>query len=385
MGTKEIMMRKSFLILAALLTAFAGQASADFLSADLAGAGGEGFASLVTDGDQISYTILTSGVGTPSGAAINQGGAQVFDLQADFDFGAAAGSVAASAALITQIENNTSAYTLVVQTAQGNLTGTLQNAGDSGGGPGPTPQPGALRFTVDTIDTVEGQTVTVQVSRTGGSSGAVGVSYATASGTATSGADFTAANGTLNWADGDSATKSFTVPITNDTTEEQAESFTATLSNATGGATIAVNNAVITVTIGANDLGPCVASATRLCLPIGGTQNGRFSVDLFYDSVRAGGVEGFGQVKPLDELGVTAGGIITLLDATNPEVLVKVLDACASPFQSWWVFYSATTDLGFTLTVIDRKTQTIKTYTNEDLHPADPVQDTRAFLTCAAN
>jgi len=139
------------------------------------------------------------------------------------------------------------------------------------------------------------------------------------------------------------------------------------------------------VTIAANDIGPCVASATRLCLPIGGTQNGRYSVDLFYNSVRAGGVSGAGQVKALDTLGITQGGIITLLDPSNPEVLIKVINACASPFQSWWVFYSATTDLGFTITVIDRRTQTIKTYTNEDLHAADPVQDTRAFLTCAAN
>ena len=101
--------------------------------------------------------------------------------------------------------------------------------------------------------------------------------------------------------------------------------------------------------------------------------------------MRAGGVSGAGAVKPLDTFGITGGGVITLLDPANPEFLVKVLNACASPFQSWWVFYSATTDLGFTLTVIDRKTGTIKTYTNEDLHAADPVQDTRAFLTCAAN
>jgi hypothetical protein len=238
---------------------------------------------------------------------------------------------------------------------------------------------------VDTASVIEGQTLTIQVSRTGGSSGAVSVDYATASGTATSGDDFTAATGTLNWADGDSASKSFNVPITNDTTEEQAESFTATLSNATGGATIAVNNSVITVTIGANDLGPCVASATRLCLPIGGDQNGRFSVDLQYETSQAGGRSGQGEVEPLDTLGITVGGIITMLDATNPEFLVKVINACASPFQSWWVFYSATTNVGFTLTVIDRRTGTIKTYTNEDLHAADPVQDTRAFLTCAAN
>src|SRR5688572_1050696 len=236
-GKQETKMKKVVLVLAALITAFAGGASADYLSADLAGAGGEGFASLTTEAGAITYTILTADVGTPTGAAILQGGASVLDLQADFQFGAAAGSVTAAGALITQIENNASAYTLVVQTAGGTLTGTLQNAGDSGRGcPGPTPPPGVLRFTVDSANAIEGQTLTIQVSRTGGSSGAVSVSYATASGTAASGTDFTAANGTLGWADGDSASKSFTVPITNDTTEEQPESFTATLTNATGGA-----------------------------------------------------------------------------------------------------------------------------------------------------
>ncbi len=90
-------------------------------------------------------------------------------------------------------------------------------------------------------------------------------------------------------------------------------------------------------------------------------------------------------MKALDAIGITTGGIISMLDANNPEVLVKVLNACATPFQSWWVFYSATTDIGFTLTVIDRKTGDVKLFTNEDVHAADPVQDTRAFLTCAAN
>jgi Calx-beta domain len=382
---KEIMMKNGFWIVAALLAVLAVPASADFLSADLEGAGGEGFASLTTGNGTIDYSILTSGVGTPLGAVITQGGAQVLDLAADFQFGVAGGSVTAAAALITQLENNTTSYTLVVQTAGGNLSGTLQNAGDSGGGgPGPTPQPGVLRFTIGSVTVNEGQVVTVQVSRTGGSSGAVGVTYASQGGTAAAGADFTAVNGTLTWADGESASKSFDVSTINDTAEEAAEAFTLVLSAPTGGATIAANGNLMEITISANDLGPCVASATRLCLPLAGPEAGRFSVDLHYKSVRAGGVEGDGAVQKLDGVGVTAGGLITMLDATNPEFLVKILDGCAIT-QAWWVFYAATTDLGFTLTVTDRLAAVTKTYTNEDLHAAAPVQDTLAFLTCSFN
>jgi hypothetical protein len=381
---KEITMKKVSWILAALLTALAGPASADFLSADLEGAGGEGFASLVTGAGVVDYSILTAGVGTPIGATIRQGGATVLDLEADFQFGSTAGSVAADAALITQLENNPSSYTVVVETAGGDLTGTLQNAGESGGGPGPTPQPGVLQFTVDTLDVTEGQVVNLQVSRTGGTSGAVGVTYATQSGTAASGADFNAANGMLSWADGEGGSKSFAVTIINDPTEEPAETFTATLSNPTGGATIAANGNVIDVIIAANDLGPCVPSGTTLCLPLDGPHAGRFSVTLHYDSVRAGGVEGEGAVKDLDDLGITAGGVITMLDATNPEFLVKIINGCALT-QAWWVFYSATTDLGFTMTVIDRDAAVTKTYTNPDLHAATPVQDTKALVTCSSN
>src|SRR5205085_2915731 len=72
-------------------------------------------------------------------------------------------------------------------------------------------------------------------------------SYATASGTATSGADFTSTSGTLTFGAGSGArTQTITVPITNDTTYEGSESFTMVLSGATN-ATISDNTGVGTI------------------------------------------------------------------------------------------------------------------------------------------
>jgi hypothetical protein len=80
--------------------------------------------------------------------------------------------------------------------------------------------------------------LTVTVHRTGGSSGAVSVAYATANDTAIAGTDYTATSGTLQWADGDAASKPFSVPVSNATTFSGSKTFTATLSGATGGATL---------------------------------------------------------------------------------------------------------------------------------------------------
>lgn len=58
------------------------------------------------------------------------------------------------------------------------------------------------------------------------------VNFATSNGTATAGTDYTATNGTLTFAQGQT-TRTFTVPITGDTTVEPDETFTVTLSNST--------------------------------------------------------------------------------------------------------------------------------------------------------
>ena len=48
----------------------------------------------------------------------------------------------------------------------------------------------------------------------------------------------------------------------------------------------------------------------------------------------------------------------------------------------FWVFYAATTDVGFTVTVTDLLTGTSKTYANPLGQAADAVTDTSAFATC---
>ena len=116
--------------------------------------------------------------------------------------------------------------------------------------------PGSVQFDSATYSVSEaGGTVTLTVTRTGGSAGAISVNYSTANGTATGGAscaagiDFVNASGTLNWASGDTASKSFNVTICNDVVFEANETFTATLAGATGGATIgSPNPATVTIT-----------------------------------------------------------------------------------------------------------------------------------------
>jgi hypothetical protein len=116
-----------------------------------------------------------------------------------------------------------------------------------------TPQPGQLQFGAATYSVAEnGGSVTLTVTRTGGSSGAVSVAYATANGTATAGADYTATSGTLNFADGQTS-QTITVPVIDDTLVEGNETFSVALSSPGGGATLG-SPAAATVTIVDNDV-----------------------------------------------------------------------------------------------------------------------------------
>ncbi len=117
---------------------------------------------------------------------------------------------------------------LILMLLMTNLAGCFHNGDNGGDGPG------TLQLSSATYSADEGTdpTVTITVTRTGGSSGAVTVNYATADGTANDPSDYTSTSGTLNWADGDAAAKTFTIAIVDDNTVESTESFSVTLSNA---------------------------------------------------------------------------------------------------------------------------------------------------------
>ncbi|MBM4460396.1 MAG: DUF11 domain-containing protein [Chloroflexi bacterium] len=81
-------------------------------------------------------------------------------------------------------------------------------------------------------------TATVTVRRVGGQLGRVTVNYTTSNGSATAGADYVAAAGTLTFADRDTADKMITITIKDDALAEGNETLFLTLSDPTGGATL---------------------------------------------------------------------------------------------------------------------------------------------------
>jgi hypothetical protein len=122
---------------------------------------------------------------------------------------------------------------------------------------------------------------------------------------------------------------------------------------------------------------PCVPSATKLCID-DNPGDGRFQITVAYNTSQNGGLSGSGNSIPLSSLGITQGGIFWFFSATNPEMLIKVINACTLN-NKFWVFYSAGTNAGFTVTVSDTNTGHQKFYVNPDLTSAAPVQDTAAI------
>ena len=107
------------------------------------------------------------------------------------------------------------------------------------------PAGGDLQFVDGMVDVDEDVgTVTVGVERGGDTTGNVGVSYLTTSGSASAGTDYLASAGTLAWADGEGGVKTFTIDVLEDDFLEPDEDLTLTLSNPTGGAEIGINSSI---------------------------------------------------------------------------------------------------------------------------------------------
>ena len=93
-------------------------------------------------------------------------------------------------------------------------------------------------------ENVAGATITVL--RSGSTSSAVGVSYTTVNKTAYAGSEYTTTNGTLTFAVGETS-KTFTVPILDDSSVDGKKSLTLTLSAPTGGAVLGTSSVLLSI------------------------------------------------------------------------------------------------------------------------------------------
>ena len=108
--------------------------------------------------------------------------------------------------------------------------------------------PGTLQFSLANYNINENAgTAIIVATRTGGTSGAVSVNYATSNGTAKAGSDYTTSSGTLKWTNGDSANKTFTISIIDDNEVETDETVNLTLSNAIGAKLGSQKTATLTI------------------------------------------------------------------------------------------------------------------------------------------
>jgi hypothetical protein len=131
-----------------------------------------------------------------------------------------------------------------------------------------------------------------------------------------------------------------------------------------------------------------VPDAFTLCLDgkIPGDQ--RFQATLSWFTSQNGGNSGSGLAAPLGGLGIAKGGLFSFFP-NNPEVLLKVLDGC-NITGYFWVFAAPTTNLGYTLTVIDTvardagSPESVYRYqrANTDGVVATAFADTSAYDTC---
>jgi hypothetical protein len=125
------------------------------------------------------------------------------------------------------------------------------------------------------------------------------------------------------------------------------------------------------VAITGSGTGPCVASASVLCL-----NGSRFRVTASFQSPNGSGT---GTAVPLT--GDT--GDFWFFSSNNVEIVIKVVDGRS--FNSrYWVFAGGLTNVSVVITVADTLTGAIQTYVNPQGVAFQPIQDTSAFAAATA-
>ena len=209
---------------------------------------------------------------------------------------------------------------------------------------------------------------TFVVEREGDGVGAASVDYATFDGSAIAGTDYTATVGTVSWLDGETGEKSVTVPLIDDAEPESDETISVVLSNAVGGTLGCRDTAsIVIVDDDGGGEGDCVPDDETMCL-----DDSRYSLRGTWTDFQ-GGSGAFRAVPSTDQ-----SGMFWFFDSSNLEVMVKILDGCAVNDHRW-VFFAATTNVGYTLEVTDMKTGAVKSYSNPIGTRAAATTDVNAF------
>jgi hypothetical protein len=134
------------------------------------------------------------------------------------------------------------------------------------------------------------------------------------------------------------------------------------------------NSSTLTYALGIRPVfgaaGACIPSDSAMCL-----NGGRFKVEATF--MAGGQPQGTAHVVKLTD----ETGYLWFFNASNVEVVVKVINACSFN-QRFWVYAGGLTDVNVVLKVTDTLTDTVKTYTNPQGAKFQPIQDSSAFATC---
>jgi virginiamycin B lyase len=119
-----------------------------------------------------------------------------------------------------------------------------------------------------------------------------------------------------------------------------------------------------------SELLSCSAGGTTLCLNVG-----RFKVETHWFTPDGHSGPGWAVSLTIDS------GYFWFFSPDNIELVVKVSNAC--DFNSrFWLFAGGLTNVNVLMTVTDTQTGAVKTYTNPQGSPFEPIQDTDSFATC---
>ena len=159
-----------------------------------------------------------------------------------------------------------------------------------------------------------------------------------------------------------------------DNLTEGTETILLALSDATNGAAIDPVRGAVLLNLLDDDASQaaCVPTTTTMCL-----LNGRFAAQITYRTPNVGTGEGHAVTYS------NQTGLFWFFNQENVEMLLKVVDGCNVPgLNAYWVFFSATTNVDFTLTVTDTETGVAKQYRNPLGLAAEPIQDVTTFRSC---